>query len=92
MPSLARVIGSRHVQRDLIGHEKERRGDERLRAAAHAQWLAQQDEDEVKRLMDSMRNGFKKSKRPSALLDVVCADSHFPCDPDKHTSTVRCQC
>ena len=62
------------MQEDLIGHERERRGDERLRAAAHAQWLAQQDEVDVQRLMDGMKNGFRKPKRAAFLMDEVTFD------------------
>lgn len=66
--SQERFIG---VQEGLIGHERERRGDERLRAAAHAEWLAQQDEADVQRLMDGMKNGFRQPKRPAFFLDAV---------------------
>ena len=59
------------LQEDLIGHERERKGDERLRAEAHAQWLAQQDEADVKRLMDGMKSGFRQPKRPGFLLEEV---------------------
>ena len=57
------------MQEDLIGHERDRKGDERLRAEAHAQWLAQQDERDVQRMMEGMRNGFRKPKGPSFLQD-----------------------
>ncbi len=61
--------GSWDVQEDLIGHERERKGDERKRAEAHAQWLAQRDEQDVQQLMEGMRNGFRKPKGPSFLQD-----------------------
>lgn len=63
------------LQEDLIGHEKERKGDERRRAEAHAQWLAQQDEADVKRLMDGMKNGFRQPRRPGFLLEEVFSPS-----------------
>ena len=64
-------IGPGAVQEDLIGHERERKRDEKLRAAAHASWLAQQDEEDVRRLMDGVQNGFRKAQGPSFLQDDV---------------------
>ena len=59
------------LQKELIGHEKERKGDEKRRRALHAEWLAQQDEQQVQQLMDGVRNGFRRRKGPAFLQDDV---------------------
>lgn len=49
-------------QDDLIGHEKERRRDEKLRAKAHAEWQEKQDEADVQAVLNGIRGGFRKPK------------------------------
>ena len=56
------------VQEDLIGHGKDRAGDESKRAKLHQQWLEQQDDRQVARLLEGVRNGFRR-KRAGNLLD-----------------------
>lgn len=57
-----------NLQEDLIGQEKERKGDEARRAKLHQQWLEQQDEQQVAQLLQGVRNGFRR-KRAGDLLD-----------------------
>ena len=57
------------VQEDLIGYERERKGDAKRRAEAHAAWLEKEDERDMKRLMDGIQNGFKRRKGHE-MLDV----------------------
>ena len=59
------------MQEDLIGAERERRGDEKRRAALHAEWAAGRDEDEIKELMEGVKGGFRKRRRAGALDDAV---------------------
>lgn len=59
------------IQEDLIGAERERRGDEKRRAALHAEWAAGRDEDEIKELMEGVKGGFRKRRRAGALDDAV---------------------
>lgn len=53
---------------DLIGQEKENKGDEARRARLHQQWLEQQDAQQVAQLLQGVRNGFRR-KRAGDLLD-----------------------
>lgn len=59
------------LQEDLIGAGTERRGDERKRAALHAEWAAGRDEDEIKELLEGVKGGFRKRRRGGALADEV---------------------
>ena len=59
------------MQEDLIGAERERRGDEKRRAALHAEWAAGRDEEEIKELMEGVKGGFRKRRRAGALDDAV---------------------
>ena len=52
----------------LIGHERDKAGDEALRRGLHAQWLERQDDDAVAQLMEGVRSGFRR-KRAGDLLD-----------------------
>lgn len=56
------------AQAELIGHEQDKAGDEKLRARLHQEWLQQQDAHQVEQLMNGVRNGFRR-KRPGDLLD-----------------------
>ena len=73
-----------YVQEDLIGQEKDRKGDEVRRAKLHQQWLEQQDALQVAQLMQGVRNGFRR-KRAGDLLDedvsarVNCLKQHTAC-------------
>jgi len=60
-------------QADLIGAGAERRGDEKRRAALHASWAAERDEQAVKDLLEGVRGGFRKRRRGGALDDAVRA-------------------
>lgn len=72
------------MQEDLIGQEKDRKGDEVRRAKLHQQWLEQQDALQVAQLMQGVRNGFRR-KRAGDLLDedvsaqVNCLKQHTAC-------------
>lgn len=59
------------MQRDLIGHEKDRKGDEQRRARLHAEWQVAEDERNLRRLMDGVQNGFRKPQGPSYLEGEV---------------------
>ena len=59
------------AQEDLIGHERERKGDGKRRAALHSEWLAQKDESETAKLMAAMRRGFRRPRGPAFLGDDV---------------------
>lgn len=56
------------LQEDLIGQERDRKGDEALRAKLHQEWLEQQDAQQVAQVMQGVRNGFRR-KRAGHLLD-----------------------
>lgn len=56
------------MQEDLIGQEKDKKGDEGRRAKLHQQWLEQQDAQQVAQLMQGVRNGFRR-KRAGDFLD-----------------------
>ena len=56
------------LQAGLIGHERDKAGDEALRRDLHAQWLERQDDDAVAQLMEGVRSGFRH-KRAGDLLD-----------------------
>ncbi|KAK9843452.1 hypothetical protein WJX81_003239 [Elliptochloris bilobata] len=58
------------VLADLIGAGTERRGDERRRAALHAEWAAVRDEEDIKELMEGVKGGFRKRRRAGALDDA----------------------
>ena len=57
-----------NLQEDLIGQEKESKGDEARRAKLHKQWLEQQDEQQVAQLLQGVRSGFRH-KRAGDVLD-----------------------
>ena len=59
------------MQEELIGHEKDKAGDEGKRAKLHQQWLEKQDEQELAKLMDGVRNGFRRKRAGDLLLDDV---------------------
>ena len=61
------------VQEELIGQEKDKAGDEAKRAKLHQQWLEKQDEQELAKLMDGVRHGFRRKRAGDLLLDDVCA-------------------
>lgn len=72
------------MQEDLIGQEKDRKGDEARRAKLHQQWLQHQDAQQVAQLLQGVRNGFRR-KRAGDLLDedvspqVNCLKHHKAC-------------
>ena len=62
-----------HLQEDLIGHGKDKAGDERRRLEMHQQWLEQQDQQQLAKLVDGVRNGFRRKRAGDILLDEVHA-------------------
>ena len=64
------------MQEELIGQEKDKAGDEAKRAKLHQQWLEKQDEQELAKLMDGVRNGFRRKRAGDLLLDDVRALTH----------------
>lgn len=65
------------VQEELIGQEKDKAGDEGRRAKLHQQWLEKQDEQELAKLMDGVRNGFRRKRAGDLLLDDVRSPAPF---------------
>lgn len=59
------------AQEDLIGQEKEKKGDEARRARLHQQWLEQQDAQQVAQLMQGVRNGFRRKRAGDLLVEDV---------------------
>lgn len=61
------------MQKDLLGDEveRERKRDEKNRAALHARWLEEQDAGQVEQLLQGVHNGFRR-KRKGVFGDEVC--------------------
>jgi len=58
-------------QADLIGAGSDRRGDEKKRAALHAEWVAGRHEQDIQELLEGVKGGFRKRRRGGALDDAV---------------------
>lgn len=71
-----------HWQEDLIGHGQDKAGDERRRLEMHQQWLEQQDQQHLAKLMDSVRNGFRRKRAGDILLDEVRTSAFCWWPPD----------
>lgn len=57
------------LQAELIAEVKEGRMDETRRVALHAQWLAGQEDRDMRDLLDAIKRGFRRKRRHAAGLD-----------------------
>lgn len=76
------------VQKGLIGHEKDRKGDEKRRRALHAEWLAEKEEQQVQEILQGVRHGFRRRKGPAFLQDDVSSLTH----PEKFKDQIGSMC
>jgi hypothetical protein len=48
-----------------------------MRARVHAEWVAKQEEQQVKDLMEGLKNGFRRKRRAGLLDDDVSLASTY---------------